>query len=146
MTEDKEPLVSFKATPHGHKSPFCSEVSFELREGSCVLLKGNSGIGKTTLVSFLEGLTGERTLSKLDIHACCRWNALIPPQQCCGVLFQQTTLIDEFTVAGNVSVTLEAQTHECRKQNEHHVKEIKQLLESVGLDYARDGWKKPGEQ
>jgi ABC-type uncharacterized transport system YnjBCD ATPase subunit len=37
------------------------------------------------------------------------WNPTIPPKERCGVLFQQTTLLDELTVAGNLCVAL--QTH-----------------------------------
>jgi ABC-type nitrate/sulfonate/bicarbonate transport system ATPase subunit len=140
-TSSEAPIVTFKASPKGPKCPFTNSISFQLFPGSCVLLKGNSGAGKTTLSTYLASLCGESTLEKLDIQATCQWDPSIPKQEQCGVLFQQTTLLDELTVAGNVSVALGG------KQGTVESKqfEIKKLLESVGLDYARDGGKKPSE-
>ena len=110
------PIVTFKASPKGPKCPFTNSISFQLFPGSCVLLKGNSGAGKTTLSTYLASLCDESTLEKLDIQATCQWDPSIPKQEQCGVLFQQTTLLDELTVAGNVSVALGGTTRHCRIQ------------------------------
>lgn len=142
-TSTSTPLVSFTASPDGPKCPFSNPISFKLRPGACVRLSGSSGAGKTTLSMYLAGLQSESTLHKLDIQATCEWNPSIPPQERCGVLFQQTTLLDELTVAGNVSVALEARNHNHNVHSKQHLQDIKQLLESVGLDYARDGSKRP---
>lgn len=142
----KDPLASFTASPNGPKCPFTNRISFELYPGSCILLKGNSGAGKTTLSTFLAGLAGESSLHKLDIQAMIKWNPCIPVQERCGVLFQQTTLLDELTVAGNVRVALQGRTtHDKHSNTKQEQAEIKRLLETVGLNYARDASKKPSE-
>ena len=65
------------------------------------------------------------------------------------MLFQQTTLLDSLTVAGNVAVALEhcpAAKAGREKLNEPQKRAaIKRLLETVGLDYLRDGRKYPAE-
>jgi ABC-type transporter Mla maintaining outer membrane lipid asymmetry ATPase subunit MlaF len=38
----------------------------------------------------------------------CKWDESLAVGERCGVLFQQTTLLDQLTVAGNVCVALEA--------------------------------------
>ena len=105
-------------------------------------MSGRSGIGKTTIATFVAGLLEPRVLRKLHIDASCVWNPSIPEQERCGVLFQQTTLIDELTVAGNLLVALMA-SNEPLSSSKERDQRIKQLLESVGLDYARDAGKKP---
>eukprot|EP00550_Attheya_septentrionalis_P002045 CAMPEP_0198290404 /NCGR_PEP_ID=MMETSP1449-20131203/8292_1 /TAXON_ID=420275 /ORGANISM="Attheya septentrionalis, Strain CCMP2084" /LENGTH=592 /DNA_ID=CAMNT_0043988909 /DNA_START=29 /DNA_END=1807 /DNA_ORIENTATION=- len=145
--DKKRPLVSFQATSTGPKCPFGNEVvEFELYEGGCVCLSGNSGFGKTTLATYLAGLSTERDLQKLDIRPSIQWDPSISaPGERCGVLFQQTTLIDSLTVAANVCVALEACQHKSpgissKRERDH---KIQKLLETVGLDYARDGPKRP---
>ena len=120
--------------------PFGNErVSFELTPGSCVCLAGNSGAGKTTLATFLAGLSTESNLNQLGIEVVkCDWDSSIPNGERCGVLFQQTALLDALTVAGNISVALDA----CKNSTCSETK-IKQLIETVGLDYARDAHKYP---
>ncbi|KAL7535964.1 hypothetical protein ACHAWF_005324 [Thalassiosira exigua] len=63
------------------------------------------------------------------------------------MLFQQTTLLDSLTVAGNVTVALEhcpsARTEGLDARRARI--EVKRLLEAVGLDYLRDGRKRPSE-
>ena len=82
----------------------------------------------------------------IDVEEC-KWNSSIPHGERVGMLFQQTTLLDSLTVAGNVCVALEncpsknnMQWSEAQKQST-----IKRLLETVGLDYLRDGPKRPSE-
>lgn len=107
-------------------------------------MQGNSGAGKTTLTTFLAGLSSPKDLSRLDVTARCDWNPKIHPSERCGVLFQQTTLLDALTVAGNVSVALQS----CPTKTyagDSLAPKIKQLLEAVGLDYARDAHKRPTE-
>lgn len=86
-----------------------------------------------------------RTLG-IDIEEC-TWDESIPEGERVGMLFQQTTLLDSLTVAGNVCVALEncpskrnVLWSEAKTQST-----IKRLLETVGLDYLRDGSKRPSE-
>lgn len=105
-------------------------------------LSGKSGLGKTTLSTILTGLA--HNARKLDIAIeACDWDPAIPKGERCGVLFQQTTLLDELTVAGNLHLALR-QYYLHQPQADYH-REIKQLLDLVGLDYDRDAAKRPTE-
>lgn len=80
----------------------------------------------------------------------CSWNESIPEGERVGMLFQQTTLLDSLTVAGNVCVALEhcpSTKNDKKTMNnmQHKRATVKRLLETVGLDYLRDGPKRPSE-
>ena len=156
-----EPILEFKARNiNPTKCPFTnSTVNFTLRRSSCLHLAGPSGAGKTTLSNYIAGILNPRRgkamlRSTLGIEIIsCNWNESIPEGERVGMLFQQTTLLDSLTVAGNVCVALE----HCpsAKGNENNGTKplteqqkratIKRLLEQVGLDYLRDGPKRPSE-
>lgn len=144
-SSNQQPLVKFTAVPTGPHCPFGNDsVAFSVYRGGCVCLAGNSGAGKTTLSTFLAGLSHEKQLAKLGIQATqCDWDPSIPPRERCGVLFQQTTLLDGLTVAGNVCVALESSGDAHFESDQQRDASIKQLLETVGLDYAKDGPKRP---
>ena len=138
-------IVSLQASPKGSKCPFGETVEFSLEPGDCVWLQGKSGIGKSTLASVLAELPGsQKVLSKLQIQVECAWKKDIPQRERCGVLFQQTTLLDELTVAGNISVALALHKDTFATEDQLQAR-IKQLLDSVGMDYARDAHKRPTE-
>jgi ABC-type nitrate/sulfonate/bicarbonate transport system ATPase subunit len=79
-----------------------------------------------------------------------------PERPSVGILFQQTTLIDELTVAGNLALAI----HQCNNhhhQNDHHnhtktslqqqqqqqqQQQMKAVMEMVGLNYLTDGNKR----
>jgi ABC-type nitrate/sulfonate/bicarbonate transport system ATPase subunit/ABC-type transporter Mla maintaining outer membrane lipid asymmetry permease subunit MlaE len=106
---------------------------------------GNSGMGKTTLATVLAALPGhQHVLRKLQIEVECDWDPSIPLNERCGVLFQQTTLLDELTVAGNLHVALKLHHDKFANSQERDLK-IKQLMDAVGLDYDRDAGKRPTE-
>ena len=138
------------------KCPFANDsVSFTLRPSTCLHLAGSSGAGKSTLSSYIAGLLtprrGGRLLRKtlgIDIVEC-KWNTDIPQGERVGMLFQQTTLLDSLTVAGNVCVALEycpsARNGKEMLTLEQKRATVKGLLETVGLDYLRDGDKRPSE-
>jgi ABC-type lipoprotein export system ATPase subunit/ABC-type transporter Mla maintaining outer membrane lipid asymmetry permease subunit MlaE len=82
----------------------------------------------------------------IDVETC-QWDESIPVGGRVGMLFQQTTLLDSLTVAGNVCVALEhCPSHDNKKLTEAEKQStIKRLLETVGLNYLRDGHKRPSE-
>jgi ABC-type transporter Mla maintaining outer membrane lipid asymmetry ATPase subunit MlaF/ABC-type transporter Mla maintaining outer membrane lipid asymmetry permease subunit MlaE len=137
-------LVRVTATPLGPKCPFGKPIEFTLQAGGCVCLKGPSGRGKTTLASVLyDNSSRSNELAKtLDLDVSVKWNDEIPLQERCGVLFQQTTLLDELTVAGNLTVALKQQQLIPTGKVESAVR---RLLEAVGLEYDRDASKRPTE-
>lgn len=150
----KTPIVTFRARNVGPKCPFSNPVvEFTLRPGGCVCLSGQSGLGKTTLATVLTGLQSNPKdyLSKtLDIALeKCVWSSSIPSvQERCGVLFQTTTLMDELTLAGNLHLALQQRKvlpNDKPGTKQQELLEIKQLLESVDLDYNRDANKRPTE-
>lgn len=154
--EPPRPLVRLSATPRGPRCPFGDAVEFALQPGGCVSLQGASGRGKTTIATVLAGInhgsaaTATTTtrqhvlLSKLQIDIQCEWDPSIPPQERCGVLFQQTTLLDDLTVAGNLAVALKLH-HDRFATAQERDRKIKHLLDAVGLDYDRDASKRPTE-
>ena len=163
---DGDTILEFEArNVDPTKCPFTNDVvSFALRRSSCVHLAGMSGAGKSTLSSYIAGLLPPRRgraalRNTLGIEITkCAWDPSIPVGERVGMLFQQTTLLDSLTVAGNVLVALENCPSAARNKNaDAGGKEgrrdearrsraaVKGLLEAVGLDYLRDGLKRPSE-
>ena len=151
----KKTIVEFQVFPKEHdsksnlKCPFGNKsVSFCIYRGGCVQIAGNSGAGKTTIATILAGLSSPTQISKLGIEISkCEWDPSIPKGERCGILFQQTTLLDSLSIGGNVAVALQNCPSRKRKylgETELHAK-IKDILEAVGLDFARDANKRPTE-
>jgi ABC-type nitrate/sulfonate/bicarbonate transport system ATPase subunit len=108
-----------------------------------VWLQGPSGRGKTTLASTLCNILPrhKHTLNKLNIQVDTQWNPSLIISERCGVLFQQSTLLDELTVGGNLAAALNAVKYPPKNREQR----IKQLLEMVGLQYHKDASKIPTE-
>jgi len=159
-TRTDTPLVTVRARPMGPQCPFGNDsvVEFALHPGDCVLLSGHSGLGKTTLAMCIAGLLPQHVLHKLQIDVDCTWDPSLCERERCGVVFQQTALLDELTVAGNLCVALQqakntrtttsttsSTSTQKSKATTDATARIKQLLETVGLNYARDAGKRPSE-
>ncbi len=154
------PLLEFRARNIcTEKCPFTNDiVSFTLHPSSCLHLSGQSGAGKTTLSNFIAAIIppqrGKKMLQNtlgIDVEVC-KWDEDIPEGERVGMLFQQTTLLDSLTVAGNVCVALENCPTAAKSENnglknslQTRRATIKRLLETVGLDYLRDGHKRPSQ-
>lgn len=139
------PLVECLARRTGPRCPFGNDVvEFALRPGGCVCLTGTSGRGKTSLALSVAGLQDLNVLqSKLDVEVTCTWNERFPVMERCGVLLQQTTLIDELTVASNLGLALQKQSSVSGLDKKTQATRIAELLTLVGLEAARDGEKRP---
>lgn len=148
-TVESKSLVTLRANPIGDKAPFGESIEFSLRAGSCVELRGPSGRGKSTIANVLTGIheaSHQRSLLKtLQLEVVCDWDQDIPVRERCGVLFQQTTLLDELTVAGNLAVALKLHEEEIFATPEARDARIKELLDTVGLNYGKDAHKLPSE-
>jgi ABC-type nitrate/sulfonate/bicarbonate transport system ATPase subunit len=145
-TEEK-PFVVFSCTRAGPQCPFGNcKVEIQLTRGSCLHLKGASGLGKSTLATFVAGLSNQAALRRLGIEpGQCQWREDLPRGERVGALFQQTTLIDTLTVAGNVCAALVSSASSSSANAEERNRRIKELIEAVGLDFARDAGKRPAE-
>ena len=160
IVDSSRPILEFRArNVNASTCPFTNEtVSFTLAPSSCLHLSGQSGAGKTTLSNYIAGILppkkGNSVLKNtlgIDIEVC-QWDERIPERERVGMLFQQTTLLDSLTVAGNVCVALENCPTTTKDDINNGTKNlqqtratIKRLLETVGLDYLRDGNKRPSQ-
>ena len=153
------------STDHDHQNDNSStgsnEISFCIVPGGCIWLDGPSGRGKTTIaMSMVPELHHQqmKVLQKLHLHVQCEWSSHVVPHEpsppSVGILFQQTTLIDELTVAGNLALAIQ-----CNNKNHHHhhhhhntsssltttkmtssgvQSQMKSVMEMVGLNYQND--------
>eukprot|EP00986_Skeletonema_menzelii_P018688 scaffold26679_cov171-Skeletonema_menzelii.AAC.4 len=160
VDSSSRPILEFRArNVNASTCPFTNEsVSFTLAPSSCLHLSGQSGAGKTTLSNYIAGILPPkrgkpmlRSTLGIDIEVC-QWDERIPERERVGMLFQQTTLLDSLTVAGNVCVALENCPTTTKDDINNGTKNlqqkratIKRLLETVGLDYLRDGHKRPSQ-
>ncbi|MGC0329044.1 putative ABC transport system ATP-binding protein [Streptomyces sp. SAI-170] len=118
-------------------------VSFELRPGELVALKGRSGSGKTTLLNIVGGLdTPDRGSIVVDGHELSglgEQGLLELRRDRIGFVFQSFGLIPILTAAENVGVPLRLRRAEVREREER----VELLLALVGLgDHAAQ---RPGE-
>lgn len=111
------------------------DVSFELRRGQFVALRGRSGSGKTTLLNCLGGLdsptSGQikihgKDISTLDEAARTQWR-----RQRIGFVFQQMGLLPSFSAYENLDVMarLGGLPRRERRQSIHECLELVGLLE-----------------
>jgi putative ABC transport system ATP-binding protein len=118
-------------------------VSFELRPGELVALKGRSGSGKTTLLNIVGGLDApDRGSIVVDGHQLSglgEQGLLELRRDRIGFVFQSFGLIPILTAAENVGVPLRLRRAEVREREER----VELLLDLVGLgDHAAQ---RPGE-
>lgn len=95
---------------HGAQGEFQLDVSLEVAEGEFVALYGPSGVGKTTLLRCLAGLTspdaGQLSVDgETWLDTVARLN-MTPQQRRVGYMFQDYALFPNMTVRGNVEFAL----------------------------------------
>ncbi|MFE1444462.1 ABC transporter ATP-binding protein [Streptomyces sp. NPDC058739] len=118
-------------------------VSFELRPGELVALKGRSGSGKTTLLNIVGGLDapdrGSLTVDGRELSGLGEQSLLELRRDRIGFVFQSFGLIPILTAAENVGVPLRLRRAAVREREER----VELLLALVGLaDHAEQ---RPGE-
>jgi ABC-type nitrate/sulfonate/bicarbonate transport system ATPase subunit/ABC-type transporter Mla maintaining outer membrane lipid asymmetry permease subunit MlaE len=157
-TSSGKALVTVKVRRAGSHCPFGNEgIEFALHPGTCLWLRGPSGRGKSTLTMHLAGLVSPKVLQRLNVEMECVWDDSLSLSERCGVLFQQTTLLDELTVAGNLALALEVtgaaavsptsgtDRHPVGRRLDERDGRIKGLLDAVGLQYENDGGKRAAQ-
>ena len=118
----------------GKHCPFADEqIVFELNEGECLWLQGDSGAGKSSIALHLVGL---RPLQDAAVEVA--WELPSNEEGSFGMLFQQGVLIDTLNVEENLGLALRAVGLPADHQ------EIVRSLEEVGLQ-ASDATKMPGQ-
>ncbi|MFD4974403.1 ABC transporter ATP-binding protein [Streptomyces sp. NPDC058424] len=118
-------------------------VSFEVRRGELVALKGRSGSGKTTLLNIVGGLDepdrGRVHVDGRDLSELGEDGLLALRRDRIGFVFQSFGLIPILTAAENVGVPMRLRRADPRAREER----VELLLSLVGLaDHARQ---RPGE-
>jgi phospholipid/cholesterol/gamma-HCH transport system ATP-binding protein len=109
------------------------DVSFNLEEGHIILLSGNSGEGKSTILKLILGLL-QPTSGSIYVFAKnlnnLRTKELMKIRQQCGIVFQNGALFDSLNVEENVSFFLREALHVEREEAHKRVLEI---LDYLGL-------------
>jgi putative ABC transport system ATP-binding protein len=118
-------------------------VSFEVRRGELVALKGRSGSGKTTVLNLVGGLDtpdgGTVTVDGTDLSTLGEDGLLALRRDRIGFVFQAFGLIPILSAAENVGVPMRLRRTDPRERDER----VELLLGLVGLaDHAAQ---RPGE-
>ncbi|KJK54955.1 ABC transporter ATP-binding protein [Saccharothrix sp. ST-888] len=118
-------------------------VSFDVRRGELIALKGRSGSGKTTLLNLVGGLdsptSGEIGLDGTDLTQLDEEGRLALRRDRIGFVFQSFGLIPILTAVENVGVPMRLRRVPVREREER----ARTLLALVGLaDHAEQ---RPGE-
>ncbi|MFC9294962.1 ABC transporter ATP-binding protein [Streptomyces sp. NPDC057011] len=118
-------------------------VSFEVRRGELLALKGRSGSGKTTLLNLVGGLdaptSGSVTLDGTDLAGLDEAGLLALRRDRIGFVFQSFGLIPVLTAAENVGVPMRLRKVPAEQREER----ARTLLALVGL--AEHAAQRPGE-
>ena len=109
------------------KRPLIKNLSFSVKNGQILLLKGKSGLGKSTLLNIISGFceenliwTGKIFLNNQEI------NNLSIQRRKIGYVLQDYFLFPHLSVKNNLLFAL-------KKNSNSEYKFIKDLLENVGL-------------
>lgn len=90
----------------GFEKPLCAPINISLTKGETLAVVGQSGVGKTTLLSVLLGLikplSGQEIICGENIHAMSQKKASRFRLQNVGTVFQQGELLSEYTAVDNV--------------------------------------------
>jgi putative ABC transport system ATP-binding protein len=118
-------------------------VSFTVREGELVAVRGRSGSGKTTLLNIVGGLDaptrGTVRVAGHELTAMSERERLVLRRCTVGFIFQSFGLIPTLTAAENVGIPLRITATPRRAREER----VRMLLSVVGLeDHAAQ---RPGE-
>ncbi|MCP9960201.1 ABC transporter ATP-binding protein [Streptomyces sudanensis] len=133
-----EPMLRVEDVRHSHGTGAAAVhalrgVSFTVRRGELVALRGRSGSGKTTLLHLIGGLDspqgGRVVVDGTDLSTLDESGLLALRRDRIGFVFQSFGLIPILTAAENVGVPLRLRRTEVREREER----VALLLALVGL-------------
>lgn len=87
------------------RGDFTVDVALEVPAGRHVIVSGDNGAGKSTVLHAVAGL--ERFVGDITVDGM-SWSDLQPRDRRCGMVFQDIRLFDHLTVLENVSYGLKA--------------------------------------
>lgn len=105
------------------------DLEFQCQTGDFLVISGQSGAGKTSLLRMIAGLMNPDSGNihfNQEIWFDTKTN-IIPQQRDCGLVFQQYALFPNMTVEGNLKYALK------RGQSESDIEELLDIMEIYGL-------------
>lgn len=87
------------------RGDFTVEVSLHIEPGEHVIVTGENGAGKSTVLHAIAGL--EEFVGEIAVDGA-QWATRPPRERRCGVVFQDLRLFDHLTVAENVAYGVKA--------------------------------------
>ena len=132
-TEEFNPIITVKNLQLAYGEHLVlQDVSFDIKQGTCLVVMGGSGCGKSTLLKSMVGLL-EPVQGEISISGERLWDANSNGSKIFnkfGVLFQGGALWSSMTIRENVALPLEVHTELAEKEIEDIVR---YKLSLVGL-------------
>ncbi len=132
--KSNRPVVELKNVSLAFENPILEDVSFVAREGETIVIVGESGTGKSTILKLLLRLLvpekGEVIIDGEEITQL-SFNEALNVRQKMGMVFQGAALFDSMTVYENIAYPLREHTSLTEDEIEARVKE---KLQFVDLD------------
>lgn len=105
-------------------------VNLNVEKGDIVMVKGQSGVGKTTLLNIIAGLEipdeGSVKIEKIEINKLSENERAKFRLQKIGIIFQSANLIDDLTVMENIALPLKLAGKRWKER-------VEELLEYFGI-------------
>lgn len=114
-----------------HQPVFCG-INLHIPAGKCMALLGASGVGKTSLLRMLAGLTTNHE----TISGSIKTNNHIPVHQQIAYMAQQDLLLPWLTTLENAALSLKISPHS-RQDISRKIDLAHHLLEEAGLSHAK---------
>ncbi len=122
-------LINISKTFPGNSQPAVDNISLGVSEGEILVLLGESGSGKTTIMRLIAGIEdpefGEIKIGNITVAS---KSTFIPAEERkVGLVFQDYALFPHLTVAKNIAFGLFALNSDTKKER------VSEMLEVVGL-------------
>jgi molybdate transport system ATP-binding protein len=120
-----------------HLDTFHLKIDFQVKTSKTLVLLGESGAGKSTVLRLLAGLlfpkVGSILLNNVVYYDSVRRIVLSPQERSCGYVFQDYLLFPHLNVFENVAFGLRAQ-HLPRQEIRRRVQEILDQVQMLGFE------------